>query len=91
MCILILALWNFKLNNLMEVKILKGCAEIAQTTKIRTFAKRLRHIIALTVNSALDWAVLSSFMKRFPVVWSVHKLRTALLYKKSFIQAPANR
>ena len=61
----------------MEVKMLNVHAEIAQSAKIRTFAKRLRHIIALTVKGALDWAVLGFFIKRFPVVRSVHELRTA--------------
>ena len=75
----------------MEVKMLKVRAEIAQNAKIRTFAKHLRHIIALTLNGALVTAAAAFFVKRFPMVRSVHKLQTALLYKKPFIQAPTSR
>ena len=34
-----MALWNFRLNNLMGLKVLKVHAEIAQSAKIQSFAK----------------------------------------------------
>ena len=75
----------------MVVKMLKVRAEIAQNAKIRTSAKHLRHSIALTSNGALVSAAAAFFVKRFPMVRSVQKLQTALLYKISFIQALTSR
>ena len=75
----------------MELKMLNVCAEIAQSANVRTSAKHLRHSIALTSNGALVSAAAAFFVKRFPMVRSVHKLQTALLYKISFIQALTSR
>ena len=75
----------------MELKMLNVRAEIAQSANVRTSAKHLRHSIALTSNGALVSAAAAFFVKRFPMVWSVHKLQTALLYKISFIQALTSR
>ena len=75
----------------MEAKMLNVRAEIAQSANVRTSAKHLRHSIALTSNGALVSAAAAFFVKRFPMVRSVQKLQTALLYKISFIQALTSR
>ena len=75
----------------MELKMLNVRAEIAQSANVRTSAKHLRHSIALTSNGALVSAAAAFFVKRFPMVRSVQKLQTALLYKISFIETLTSR